>query len=87
MSWEWELRLKKEKACVRSSDDIVLLAENRYALQHMLDTVAQYANSSAATIPFTMSAMAGERGYARGDALLMTAAGAGLTGGSLVWGW
>ena len=52
-----------------------------------LSTIARFGNSSAATIPFTLSLLAGERGYARGDALLMTAAGAGLTGGSLVWGW
>lgn len=52
-----------------------------------LSTIVRFGNSSAATIPFTMSACAGERGYARGDTLLMAAAGAGLTGGAIVWGW
>ena len=52
-----------------------------------LSTIARFGNSSAATIPFTLSALAAERCYACGDALLMTAAGAGLTGGALVWGW
>lgn len=52
-----------------------------------LSTVARFGNSSAATIPFTLSACAGERGYQRGDTMLMTAAGAGLTGGAIVWGW
>ena len=52
-----------------------------------LSTIAKFANSSAATIPFTLSVCEGERGYARGDTLLMTAAGAGLMGGAIVWGW
>lgn len=52
-----------------------------------LTSVARYANSSAATIPFTMSLLAGERRYANGDTLLLTAAGAGLTGGAIVWRW
>ncbi len=52
-----------------------------------LSTIATHGNSSAATIPFTLSALADQRAYAAGDALLLTAAGAGLTGGALVWGW
>ena len=52
-----------------------------------LSTIARFGNSSAATSPFTLSALSVERGYARGDALLLAAAGAGLTGGALVWGW
>lgn len=52
-----------------------------------LSSVSHYGNSSAATIPFTLSLRSGERGYAHGDRLLFTAAGAGLTGGSIVWGW
>lgn len=52
-----------------------------------LMTIADYGNSSAATIPFTLSQLSGERAYAQGDTVLMTAAGAGLTGGSIVWGW
>lgn len=52
-----------------------------------LSTIAHYGNSSAATIPLTLSLMASERRYRRGDMVLMTAAGAGLTGGAIVWGW
>ena len=52
-----------------------------------LSTIAKFGNSSAATIPFTLSALADERHYQRGDTTLMTAAGAGLTGGAIVWGW
>ncbi|MGD9668445.1 MAG: beta-ketoacyl-ACP synthase III [Hyphomicrobiaceae bacterium] len=52
-----------------------------------LSSVAYYGNSSAATIPFTLSLLAPERNYRRGERLLFTAAGAGLTGGAIVWGW
>lgn len=52
-----------------------------------LSSVAHYGNSSAATIPFTLSLMSDERGYRAGDRLLFSAAGAGLTGGAIVWGW
>jgi 3-oxoacyl-[acyl-carrier-protein] synthase-3 len=55
--------------------------------ERTLSSVAEYANSSAATIPFTLSLLAGERAYTRGDKVLMCAAGAGLVGGALVWGW
>ncbi len=55
--------------------------------ERTLSSVAEYGNSSAATIPLTLSLRAGERGYRRGDRVLITAAGAGLTGGALVWGW
>lgn len=55
--------------------------------QRTLTTIADYGNSSAATMPLTLSMCADERTYAPGEAILMTAAGAGLTGGSLVWGW
>ncbi|MBX9925127.1 MAG: 3-oxoacyl-ACP synthase, partial [Hyphomicrobiaceae bacterium] len=51
-------------------------------------TVAHYGNSSAATIPFTLSMAAHGRGAgAAGDLVLMAAAGAGLSGGAIVWGW
>ncbi|MGD9784443.1 MAG: beta-ketoacyl-ACP synthase III [Hyphomicrobiaceae bacterium] len=55
--------------------------------RHTLSSVALYGNSSAASIPFTLSLLASERNYRRGDRVLFTAAGAGLTGGSIVWGW
>nr|WP_316654188.1 beta-ketoacyl-ACP synthase III [uncultured Gellertiella sp.] len=48
-------------------------------------SVTSYGNSSAATIPLTLSlADAGNR-IRPGDTLLMTAAGAGMTGGAVVW--
>lgn len=50
-------------------------------------TISEFANSSAATIPFTLSATAPASGYCPGDMLLMTAAGAGLTGGAVAWRW
>ncbi len=49
----------------------------------MVSTIAEYANSSAATIPFSLSSAA--RGRLRpGAKILMCAAGAGLTGGAVV---
>jgi 3-oxoacyl-[acyl-carrier-protein] synthase-3 len=51
-----------------------------------LTSIAEFGNSSAATIPFTMSLRAGERAYKPGDRVLMCAAGAGLTGGAIVFG-
>lgn len=64
-------------------------------LAHQLDiapeklrsTIEAFGNSSAATIPFTLSATAESRPYVRGDTMLMTAAGAGLTGGAAVFRW
>ncbi len=50
-------------------------------------TVGQFGNSSAATIPFTLSITANDTPYERGDIVLMTAAGAGLTGGAAVFRW
>jgi len=50
-------------------------------------SVAQYGNSSAATIPLTLSLSASAHNYAPGDVVLMTAAGAGLTGGAAVFKW
>lgn len=62
-------------------------------LAHQLDvppdrlrsTIENFGNSSAATIPFTLSATAADRPYAAGQTILMTAAGAGLTGGAAVF--
>ena len=53
----------------------------------MGSTIAKFGNSSAATIPFTMSVERARRTYVEGDAMLLTAAGAGLTGGAIVFGW
>ncbi|WDZ80084.1 beta-ketoacyl-ACP synthase III (plasmid) [Ensifer adhaerens] len=49
-------------------------------------TIADYGNSSAATIPLSLSLAREERPFARGEKLLLTAAGAGLTGGAVVLG-
>ena len=52
--------------------------------QKMVSTVADFGNSSAATIPFSL-ALAVEAGrIRRGERILMCAAGAGLTGGAVV---
>jgi 3-oxoacyl-[acyl-carrier-protein] synthase-3 len=50
-----------------------------------LSTIATHGNSSAATIPFTLSSDAVHRPLQTGELILMTAAGAGLTGGAVVW--
>ena len=50
----------------------------------MVSTVAEYANSSAATIPFSLSLAARER-LRPETRILMCAAGAGLTGGAVVF--
>lgn len=49
------------------------------------ESFAHYGNASAATIPLTLSLHAEARHLKRGDTLLMTAAGAGLNAGSIVW--
>jgi 3-oxoacyl-[acyl-carrier-protein] synthase-3 len=56
------------------------------APERLVSTVAGFGNSSAATIPFTWSHEASSMALAPGQRLLLTAAGAGLTGGSVVWG-
>jgi 3-oxoacyl-[acyl-carrier-protein] synthase III len=55
--------------------------------ERLRSTIADFGNSSAATIPFTLSATAGNKPYAPGDIVLMTAAGAGLIGGAAVFRW
>lgn len=50
----------------------------------LLSTVALYGNSSAATIPLTLSMAAEARPFRAGERLLLCAAGAGLTGGAVV---
>ena len=51
----------------------------------VLSSVSHFGNSSAATIPFTFSLRAAERDVRAGDLVLMCGAGAGLTGGSVVF--
>lgn len=57
------------------------------ASERTLNSVERYGNSSAATIPFTLSLLASTSNYKPDDLVLMTAAGAGLTGGAIVWRW
>jgi 3-oxoacyl-[acyl-carrier-protein] synthase-3 len=51
-----------------------------------VSTIAEYGNSSAATIALSLSIAKEKRPFASGEAVLLTAAGAGLTGGALVLG-
>lgn len=51
-----------------------------------ISTVASFANSSAATIPFSLSLAAETRAFQSGQTLLFTAAGAGLLGGAIAFG-
>lgn len=48
-------------------------------------TLGEYGNSSAATIPLSVSLAANMRPFQSGETLLMTAAGAGMSGGAVVW--
>lgn len=51
----------------------------------IVSTIAEFGNSSAATIPFALSQTAEQRPFERGERVLLSAAGAGLTGGALVY--
>jgi 3-oxoacyl-[acyl-carrier-protein] synthase-3 len=63
------------------------------AVAHNLDinpaktvrTIATYGNSSAATIPLSLSVANQTRPFAEGETLLLTAAGAGMMGGAAVY--
>jgi 3-oxoacyl-[acyl-carrier-protein] synthase-3 len=50
----------------------------------MVQTIETYGNSSAATIPLSLSITNAKRRFNEGEALLLTAAGAGLVGGAMV---
>ncbi len=50
----------------------------------MVQTIENYGNSSAATIPLSLSISNSEKRFVEGEVLLLTAAGAGLTGGAVV---
>lgn len=55
-------------------------------LEHqVVSSVAEYANSSAASIPFTLAKYAEARHYRPQQHVLFSAAGAGLTGGAVVF--
>lgn len=51
-----------------------------------LMTLQEYGNSSAATIPFSLSKCREHRSYQQGDKILMSAIGAGFVSGSLIFG-
>ncbi|MBO0128682.1 beta-ketoacyl-ACP synthase III [Agrobacterium sp. OT33] len=53
--------------------------------QKTVRTVESFGNSSAATIPLSLSVTNAERPLAGGETLLLTAAGAGMTGGAVVY--
>ncbi|WP_343314952.1 beta-ketoacyl-ACP synthase III [Brucella sp. BE17] len=50
----------------------------------MVRTIETYGNSSAATIPLSLSVANAKKRFAEGEVLLLTAAGAGMTGGAVV---
>lgn len=54
--------------------------------ERTVKTIADYGNSSAATIPLSLSVENAARPFQSGERLLLAAAGAGLTGGALVVG-
>lgn len=54
--------------------------------QRTVRTIEDYGNSSAATIALSLSIAHQEKPFASGERLLLTAAGAGLTGGAIVLG-
>lgn len=51
----------------------------------VVSTIDEFGNSSAATIPFSLAASAELRPLAQGEVVLMTAVGAGLTGGAVLY--
>ena len=53
--------------------------------QKTVRTIETFGNSSAATIPLSLSVTNAERPFRQGENLLLTAAGAGMTGGAVVY--
>lgn len=52
----------------------------------VVKTIAEYGNSSAATIPLSLSLAHRAQAFRPGEKILLSAAGAGLSGGALVIG-
>lgn len=57
----------------------------RLAERQTVSTISHYGNSSAATIPLSLSIQHQQRPFQPGQHLLMTAAGAGLSGGAVLF--
>jgi 3-oxoacyl-[acyl-carrier-protein] synthase III len=68
---------------------ITAAVERRLGLDpaRSLSSLTAFGNSSAATIPLTLSTAGRNRGLSSGDLLLMSAVGAGLSGGALLFRW
>lgn len=54
------------------------------APERLCRTIGDFGNSSAATVPFTLSYLSPSRGFQRGDRVLLCAAGAGMNGGAVL---
>jgi 3-oxoacyl-[acyl-carrier-protein] synthase III len=52
----------------------------------VVSTIAEFGNSSAATIPFSLAASAEEQPIRPGERILLSAVGAGMSGGAVVYG-
>ncbi|TRC98446.1 beta-ketoacyl-ACP synthase III [Mesorhizobium sp. WSM4303] len=64
-----------------------LVGKNLGIADHaIVKTIAEYGNSSAATIPLSLSVANQTEPFRRGEKILLAAAGAGLSGGALVLG-
>ncbi len=68
---------------------ITAAVERRLGLDpaHGLSSLKTFGNSSAATIPLTLSTAGRARGFQQGDLVLMSAVGAGLSGGAILFRW
>lgn len=53
--------------------------------ESVVSTIDEFGNSSAATIPFSLAASVERKPLERGERVLMTAVGAGLTGGAVLY--
>jgi 3-oxoacyl-[acyl-carrier-protein] synthase-3 len=56
-------------------------------LEHVVINVANYGNTSSASIPIALSEALANNAFEPGDVLLFTAFGAGLSWGSVAWKW
>jgi 3-oxoacyl-[acyl-carrier-protein] synthase III len=84
-----KLKLDDIAACVphQANARIITAVQKKLHVSDdkILSSVAEFGNSSAATIPLTLSLAAASRAFRASDRILMCAAGAGMTGGALVY--